>query len=310
MKNHNIILDCDPGHDDAIAIVLASQASNINLLGITVSAGNQTLEKTGRNALNLVQYLNQDIPVCLGVSEPLIRPQQIADDIHGESGLDGFEFDPLTIEFDTRTAIEFIIETLETSQTPVSIVTTGPMTNLALAFKVKPSIKNRIEKIIFMGGSFGYGNVSPAAEFNVLVDPEAADIVIRSGVDITMVGLDVTRKVLVEDNIINRMNPLNTKTSRLFVKLMKAFNENQRRVFNLPGGPLHDPVTIASLIDDTLLTTQKVHLEIDLSKGPSYGRTNCDMFNYLKQPQNVFVATDIDVDKFWDIIETSLKKYV
>jgi len=307
MKKHQIILDCDPGHDDAIAIILASNAKHINLKGITVSAGNQTIEKTGINTLNLVQYLNIDVPVCLGVEKPLIRPQQIADDIHGESGLDGFDFDPLTIDFDSRSAIDFMIETLLHTDEKIIIVTTGPMTNLALALKIAPSIKQNIKEIIFMGGAYGYGNVSPAAEFNILVDPEAAHIVTQAGIKTTMVGLDVTRQVQVLEPIIERMDKLNTKKSLLFVKLMKAFNQNQKKVFGLPGGPLHDPVTIAYLIDPTVLTTKHVSLDIDLSKGPSYGRTNCDMFGYLKRPKNAYVATHIDVDKFWNLIEGSLK---
>ena len=307
MKKHHVILDCDPGHDDAIAIILASNAITINLIGITVSAGNQTLEKTGRNTLNLVQYLNVDVPVCLGVEKPLVRPQQIASDIHGESGLDGFTFDPLTIDFDERSSVDFLIEALTNTKDKITIVTTGPMTNLALALKIKPSIKNNIKEIVFMGGAYGYGNVSPAAEFNILVDPEAAHIVTKAGIKTTMVGLDVTRQVKVLAPIVQRMTTLNTKKSHLFVKLMEAFNENQKMVFGLEGGPLHDPVTIAYLMDPTVLKTKHVSLEIDLSKGPSYGRTNCDMFDYLKQPKNAYVATHIDVDKFWNLIENSLK---
>jgi len=309
MKTRKLILDCDPGHDDAVAIVLAGNHPSLELLGITVAAGNQTLEKTGRNTLNLVQFLDIDVPVALGTDRPLVRPQQIADDIHGESGLDGYDFPPLEKTYDKRHAVDFIIDTLRASDEKVTVVTTGPMTNVALAIRKAPDIVDAMEELVFMGGSYGYGNVSPAAEFNILCDPEAAHIVTTSGVKTTMVGLDVTRKVLVLEPIIQRMESIGNAASDMFAKLMRAFNENQRKVFNLPGGPLHDPVTIAYLINPDLLTIAHVNLEIDLSKGPSYGRTNCDMFNYRKKPRNAHVATDIDVDAFFDIIESGLKRY-
>lgn len=161
-----------------------------------------------------------------------------------------------------------------------------------------------------MGGSYQNGNVTPAAEFNIFCDPEAAHIVVNSGVKITMVGLDVTRKVKVMPEIIQRMEKIQNSASRLFVDLMKVFNENQRKVFGFLGAPLHDPVTIAYLIDPSLLQTEFVHCDIDISKGSSYGRTNCDIFDYLKLPKNLHLAVDISVDKFWDIIEEGLKQYV
>ncbi len=309
MKQRKIILDCDPGHDDAIAIVLAGNHPNLELLGITVESGNQTLEKTGRNALHLVQYLKLNVPVCKGVPYPIIREVEVCDAIHGESGLDGFDFPQLEINYDQRPAIDFLIQTLTQSEEPITVVTTGPMTNLALAMRTNPKIIENIEEVVLMGGSFTNGNVSPAAEFNILCDPEAAYIVFTSGCKITMVGLDVTRNVLVYPEIIQRMEPIQTIASELFVKLMNVFNENQKKVFGWEGAPLHDPVTIAYLIDQTILTTKYVHTEIDISHGPSYGRTNCDLPNYLHLEPNTYVATGIDVEKFWQIIEAGLKRY-
>jgi len=309
MPKRNLILDCDPGHDDAIAIMLAGNHPDINLLGITVSTGNQTLLKTGHNALNLANYLNIDVPIALGSDRPLVRPLQIASDIHGETGLDGFDFPKHTKTYHQSHAVEFIKNTLLESEEKVTIVTTGPMTNLALAIRMNPKIIEYIEEVVIMGGAYGYGNVSPAAEFNILVDPEAAHIVFSSPLKVTMIGLDITRQVMVLPDIVRRMETLDTKASDLFVKLMDVFNENQREVFGLPGGPLHDPVTIAYLIDPTLLKTKHVHCAIDLSQGISHGRTNCDMFDYLKQKKNTYVANAIDVDKFWTIVEDGLKRY-
>jgi ribosylpyrimidine nucleosidase len=193
------------------------------------------------------------------------------------------------------------------SQDKLTVVTTGPMTNLALAMRIEPKIIDKIEQVVLMGGSIANGNVSPAAEYNIYADPEAAHIVFNSGVNVLMVGLDVTRKLMVLPEIIKRMENINNRLSKLFVDLMNVFNDNQKRVFGLPGGPLHDPLTIAYLIDPTILTTRKTNCEIDITGGPSYGRTNVDFYDYLKQEKNIEVAIDVDVDKFWDLIESVLK---
>ena len=302
-----IILDCDPGHDDAIAIMLAAYHPDIKLKGLTVVSGNQSLEKTGKNTLNLCDYFNLDVPVCLGATRPIIKEEQVCPDIHGETGLDGFDFPKHQRTYDSRRATDFIIESLMESQDKLTVVTTGPMTNLALAMRIEPKIIDKIEQVVLMGGSIANGNVSPAAEYNIYADPEAAHIVFNSGVKVLMVGLDVTRKLMVLPEIIKRMDNIKNRLSKLFVDLMNVFNDNQQRVFGLPGGPLHDPLTIAYLIDPTILTTRKTNCEIDITGGPSYGRTNVDFYDYLKQEKNIEVAIDVDVDKFWDLIESVLK---
>lgn len=302
-----IILDCDPGHDDAIAIMLTAYHPNIKLKGLTVVSGNQSLEKTGKNTLNLCDYFNLDVPVCLGATRPIIKEEQVCPDIHGETGLDGFDFPKHERTYDPRRATDFIIETLLKSNEKMTLVTTGPMTNLALAMRIEPKIIDKIEQVVLMGGSIANGNVSPAAEYNIYADPEAAHIVFNSGVNVLMVGLDVTRKLMVLPDIIKRMENINNRLSKLFIDLMNVFNDNQKRVFGLPGGPLHDPLTIAYLIDPTILTTRKTNCEIDITGGSSYGRTNVDFYDYLKQEKNIEVAIDVDVDKFWDLIESVLK---
>ena len=305
----NIILDCDPGHDDAIAILLAGQKNYFNLLGITTVSGNQTIEKTTQNAINLVEFLKIDVPIAMGSSEPLVKERQICSEIHGESGLDGFTFPKYDKKPESLNAIELIIK-LTLNNEHVTVITTGPMTNLALALKAKPEIKKHIDEIIFMGGSVTSGNVTPAAEFNVFCDPEATHIALTSGIPIKMVGLNVTRKVLTSKDVVNRMAKIGNRASDLFVKLMEVFNQNQANVFsNFIGGPLHDPVTIASLIDNNLVKWQKMNVTIDLSHGSSYGRTNCDAPDYLHLPHNCEVAMDIDVDRFWDIIEEGIRYY-
>lgn len=301
-----IILDCDPGHDDAIAILLAGKSKKIDLIGVSTSSGNQTIDKTSLNALNVCRYLNLDVPIAIGVEKPLIRKVEVCEAIHGESGLDGFSFPLYERNFSKEKGPLFIAsKCLENDK--VTIVITGPCTNVALALLLYPEIKEHIEEIVLMGGSIANGNVSPAAEFNILCDPEAAHIIFTSSLKIKMIGLDVTRKVIVLPLIMERMEKINNRNSQLFYSLMKVFNENQRKVFGLEGGPLHDPATIVSLIDDSVIKFKKVNVEVDLSHGISYGRTNCDVFDYLKKNKNAYVATDIDVNQYWDIIEETLK---
>ena len=304
----NIILDCDPGHDDAIAILLAGLKDKFNLLGISVVAGNQTIEKTARNALNVATYLGIDVPVAIGCEFPMVRERVICAAIHGESGLDGFEFPKYKKEFDKRHGAQLIIDSIMNND-DVTVVATGPLTNVAMAMRLEPKIIHRIKEVVLMGGSVDNGNTSPAAEFNIMCDPEAAHIVFTSGVIVKMIGLNVTRKVLVTEEVISRMEKIHNKASDLFVKLMKVFNANQSKTFGVKAGPLHDPATVASLIDELLIKYQQMNVVIDISHGPSYGRTNCDVFDYLHAPHNAYVAMDIDVNKYWDIIEEGIKSY-
>lgn len=305
-----MILDCDPGHDDAIAIMLAANSKAIDLLGITIVAGNQTIEKTLQNALNVCQKLNLDVPVYKGCGQPLVKNKQvIAGDIHGESGLDGPKFEPLVKQVEEKHAVLYIIDTLLASDGDITITTTGPMTNLAMAMRLCPEILPKIKEIVLMGGSYQLGNVTPAAEFNIIVDAEAAHVVFTSGKKITMVGLDVTRKALCYPEIMQRMRKNSNVAADLFCDLMTFFNMKQKEVYGWEGGPLHDPITIAYLIDPSVLVVKEMYTQIEIRSEQSYGRTNCDYFNYSKKQSNSLVAIDIDVDKFWNIIEQSIQNY-
>lgn len=307
MNKKKLLIDCDPGHDDAIALMLAFSNENFEILGLTIESGNQTLDKTSQNAINICSYFNKDIDIVKGVNHPLIKEVNICSEIHGESGLDGFDFPKYSKKTKDINGIQYIIDTLLKND-KVTIVATGPLTNIALSLRCEPKIIDHIEEIVLMGGSIDNGNVSPAAEFNILCDPEACDIIMKSNIKVKMIGLNVTRKVLVLPKIIDRMKKINNKASNLFVKLMEVFNENQQKTFGLEAGPLHDPVTIVSLIDENVVKFQKMNVTIDLSHGESYGRTNCDVFDFLKKEKNCYVAIDIDVEKYWNIIEEGLKK--
>ncbi len=306
----DIILDCDPGHDDAIAIMLAAKNSAINLLGISVVAGNHTLEKTLENTLHICQYLNLQIPVYAGCGHPIVRSKQvIADDIHGKSGLDGPCFPALTKKAESVHAVTFIIDSIRNSEKAITLVPTGPLTNIAMAIRLAPDILEKIDTIILMGGSMGRGNVTPAAEFNIFADAEAAHIVFSSGVPIVMVGLDVTTKAQCFPSIIDRMSKTKNKASILFQDLMTFFNTTQKKIFGWEGSPLHDPITIAYLINPKVLKTKCMYATVDYHGVESYGRTNCDYFGRSEEKPNVQVAVDIDVDLFWQIIENGIGMY-
>ena len=303
MNRTKIILDCDPGHDDAFALLLSCYSEKLDLLAVTTCAGNQTIEKTSKNALNLLNYFNKKVPLAKGSSVPLVRPILTCPEIHGESGLDGFIFPSYKEEYDSRKAYQLIIDTLLENEN-VTMVTTGPMTNLALAIQHNPSILSHIKEIVLMGGSLKEGNMTKHAEFNILVDPEAADICFKSGVPLRMLGLNVTRQILVTEEVVKKADEIKTKGGDLFVKLMKVFNENQRKFFGLSAAPLHDPATIISLINDKVFEFEDYQVKIDASFSETEGKTIC-----LKdKPYNCKVATKVNLDLYWEEIYKHLRR--
>ena len=309
MQKEKIILDCDPGHDDAVAIMLAAINPKIELLGITVVAGNQKLEKTVNNALKVCNHLNLDVPVYSGMSRPMIREQLIADDIHGETGLDGPKFEELKIKAEDKHAVNFIIDTLMNSDEKVTLVPTGPLTNIGMAIRFEPRIIEKINRIVLMGGSYQLGNMTPAAEFNILADPDAAHIVFSSGVKIVMMGLDLTRQASATKEVVEKIKSLNNKASKLFVDLMEFFAASQKNVYGWSAPPVHDPTTIAYIIDPECIEVKPMFCEIELWSEKSYGRTLCDYFGILKKEPNVDVAVKLDFDKFWNLVYENLKLY-
>ena len=309
MQKEKIILDCDPGHDDAVAIMLAAINPKIELLGITVVAGNQKLEKTVNNALKVCNHLNLDVPVYSGMSRPMIREQLIADDIHGETGLDGPKFEELKIKAEDKHAVNFIIDTLMNSDEKITLVPTGPLTNIGMAIRFEPRIIEKINRIVLMGGSYQLGNMTPAAEFNILADPDAAHIVFSSGVKMVMMGLDLTRQASATKEVVEKIKSLNNKASKLFVDLMEFFAASQKNVFGWSAPPVHDPTTIAYIIDPECIEVKPMFCEIELWSERSYGRTLCDYFGILKKEPNVDVAVKLDFDRFWNLIYENLKLY-
>lgn len=307
MSVRRIILDCDPGHDDAVAIMMAGKSPAVDLMAITVVAGNQTMEKTLENALHVCQQIGLEVPVYGGCSRPLLREPIYAGFVHGESGLDGTEFDPLTKEAEQEHAVRYLADTIMHTPEPVTLVATGPLTNVAMTLRLEPGVSSHIDEILLMGGAMGSGNITPAAEFNMYCDPEAADIVFRSGIPVRMVGLDVTQRALCTPSVYERIESHGTVECRLFGDMMRYYCRMEKKVFGVEGGALHDPVTIAWLIDPNVLVFEEMDVEIDRNPGSSYGRTNCDRYHWKHGPGNALVAVDINEELFWKIVEDSLK---
>lgn len=304
-----MILDCDTGHDDAIALMLAAKHPSIDLLGITVVAGNQTLPKTLRNTLNVCQHLNIDVPVYGGMSLPILRKQQVASDIHGKSGLDGPVFNELKIKAQEKHAVLYLIETLMNSDGDITIVPVGPLTNIAMAIRMEPRIVKKIKEIVLMGGAINFGNATPCAEFNIYADPEAAQIVFSSGVKITMMGLDLTNNVLADMKIIEKMESLNNKAGKLFGDIMR-FTFKSQAINGLNAGPVHDVTAVCYLIKPEIYQTKDMYVEVDTNiYGPCYGRTICDYNNRYNKKANTTVGLSLDLNKFWHIVYETLKKY-
>lgn len=305
-----ILLDCDPGHDDAIAILLAARHPKIRLEAITTVAGNQTVEKTARNALKVCSFAGiSGVPIAAGMDRPLVRDLHTAASIHGESGLDGPALSDPTLSLAPIHAVDLIIELLLASAGDVSIVATGPLTNIAAAMRREPRIVPKIEQIVLMGGAIGLGNWTPAAEFNIYVDPEAAHVVFTSGRPVTMVGLDVTHQALATPDVRSRIRALDTPVARLVDDLLGFFAETYLRVFGFSAPPLHDPCAVARVIAPDMLTSRAMHVDIELHGEHTVGRTVCDVHGVMGKAANAEVGLSIDVARFWDLLIETLALY-
>ncbi|MEB7888641.1 ribosylpyrimidine nucleosidase [Hafnia alvei] len=310
MKKRKIILDCDPGHDDAIAIMLAARHPAIDLLGITIVAGNQTLNKTLVNGLNVCQKLDINVPIHAGMPKPIMREQIVADNIHGESGLDGPKFAPLVRKAESKHAIQYIIDTLMNSDGDITLVPVGPLTNIAVAMRMQPAILPKIREIVLMGGAYGTGNFTPSAEFNIYADPEAARVVFTSGVPLVMMGLDLTNQTTCTADVISRMKKVGGPAGELFSDIMSFTLKTQYENYGLAGGPVHDATCIGYLINPDAFKMQDMYVEIDVNNGPCYGRTVCDELGVTGKQSNTKVGMTIDTKWFWDLVEACVRMYI
>lgn len=306
-----IILDCDPGHDDAIALILALSTDAFTPLAVTTSAGNQTPDKTLNNALRVLTLLNRsDIPVAGGAQKPLARELIIADNVHGETGLDGPELPDPSFAPVSMTAIELMALKLRESEVPVTLVPTGPLTNIAILLTSHPELHDKIERIVLMGGAAGIGNWTPAAEFNIYVDPEAADIVFKSGIPITMCGLDVTHEAQIMDEDIERIRAIDNPIALCVAELLDFFIVYHRDPkWGFTGAPLHDPCTIAWLLKPELFQAQDCWVGIETKGEHTQGMTVVDRYHLTGNTPNTTVLFNLDRQGFVDLLVERLQAY-
>ncbi|WP_179855149.1 nucleoside hydrolase [Paractinoplanes atraurantiacus] len=304
-----VIVDCDPGHDDALALLLAAGDPRLRLLGVTTVAGNQTLDKTTRNALRILALAGvTGVPVAAGCDRPLVGDLVVADDIHGSSGLDGPDLDGPTAEIEPVHAVELMRRLIAESGESVTLIATGPLTNVALLLRRHPEVVPGVRRIVFMGGSTERGNTTPYGEFNVVTDPEAADIVLRSGLEITMIGLNVTHQALATDEVIAEFRGMGTRVGAVCAELMTFFASTYRGVFGFDHPPAHDPIAVAAVADPSILRTVAVPVAVELTGKHTRGATVVDLHDRSGRTPNAEVAVGLDVDAFWRMLMAAVAR--
>jgi len=306
-----IIIDTDPGQDDAVAILLALASPEIEVLGLTCVAGNVPLALTVKNARKICELAGRpDIKIFAGCDRPLNRPLVTAEYVHGKTGLDGIELAEPTMPVQAQHAVDFLIETLRTEPSgSVTLVPIGPLTNIATAMLRAPDIIPRIAEIVLMGGGcFEGGNVTPAAEFNIYVDPQAADIVFRAGVKLTVVPLDVTHKALTTRPRIEAFRALPGKVGPAVASWTDFFERFDMEKYGSEGAPLHDPCTIAFLINPDLFTGREINVAIETSSELTMGMTVADWWRVTDRPANAFFIGDLDADAFYALLTERLSR--
>lgn len=315
MDKRKIIYDCDPGHDDAIALLIGLASEKLDIAAITTAAGNQTQERTYANVRGLLSLVKrEDIPVGRGFDKPLKRNLIIADYIHGKTGIDGAELPLPTVEDKKVKALDLMVKVLRDSKEKVTIVATGPQTNVAVLLLAHPELKEKIEAIVFMGGACFGGNYTPNSEFNIYVDPEAAEIVANSGVPIYMFGLDVTLKAQFFKEDVAAVKALNTRTSQVIGGLLDFFSNKIAQPFLAPedhveGMHLHDACAMAYLADPDMFTMVHLNLSVNTQDGLGLGQTVADYNGKTKKEKNAWVGFDLDLDRFRKLVKESIAKF-
>ena len=298
-----ILFDCDPGHDDAIALVMAHRSPAIELLGVTTTCGNAELEKTTSNALRILEYLGAgDVPVAAGCARPLARPLVLGT-ADGPSGLEGSPYLPqATIKPVAQHAVDFLAEKLRESTEPLTVVATGPLCNIGLMILKHPDVLLKVKQLIWMGGAFfRKSEIITPTEFNAFCDPEALKIVLDSGVDILMVGLDVTMQVLIEKPQYDELAGIDTPLGRLVNDWARFYEKLHRNSMGV-GGAMHDPLALALVIDRTLVKTRSAHIGVDLSGTYTFGATVADYWGERGEKDNARIAYEVDANRFFKLM--------
>jgi purine nucleosidase len=303
-----IILDCDPGHDDAVALLLAHGSPDIELLAVTTVMGNQTIEKVTRNALAVARVIGLDsVPFAQGAHRPLVRSIETAPDIHGESGLDGPALPEPAIALDARHAVDLIIDTVMAHEPgTVTLVPTGALTNIAMAVRKEPRLAQRVKQVVLMGGGVHVGNWSAVSEFNIVIDPEAAHIVFNEPWPLTMVGLDVTHQALATDEVAAAIAAVGTAPARFVGELLEFFAHSYKDAQGFDHPPVHDPCAVAYVIDPTIMTTVRTPLDVELTGTLTVGMTVADLRSPAPAGCTTQVAMNLDNERFWALVIDAL----
>ncbi|MUU69755.1 nucleoside hydrolase [Pseudarthrobacter sp. GA104] len=299
-----IILDCDPGHDDAIALMLAHGNPDVELVAVTTVGGNAVLEKTTKNALGVLTIAGiTGVPIAAGCARPLMREGEDAD-VHGESGLDGVVLPEPAMELDPRHAVDLIIDTImEAEPKTIILVPTGPLTNIAMAMRKEPQIIERVKEVVLMGGGVHVGNWSAVAEFNIKIDPEAAAIVFDAPWEVTMCGLDVTHQALATDEVAERIKALDTPLSEFVLGLFGFFRQAYHDAQGFDFPPVHDPVAVARVIDPSIVGTVRAPIVVETSGDYTLGMTVTELRPaHIPADCHTQAAMTLDADRFWDLV--------
>ena len=299
-----VIIDCDPGHDDAVALMLAFGCGKLDILGVTTVAGNGTCPNTYKNALRVLSVIGKTAEVAKGADAPILRPLTTAPNVHGTSAMDGPAAMEPTLKGSSRSAFELLTQTLKAAKEKIVLIPTGPLTNIAIALLACPEIKDKIERIVLMGGAAREGNWTPAAEFNIVVDPEAARIVFESGIPITMIGLDVTHKALIfpdEVRSLRETGPIGEYAGELM-----DFYSVFYRSHGFPGNPIHDALAVAAAFQPDIVKTSHLHVDIETHGEFTLGRTVVDLGGVTGKAPNVDVALDVDRERFVAMIQSAV----
>ncbi|WP_409180834.1 nucleoside hydrolase [Amycolatopsis sp. VS8301801F10] len=302
-----VIIDCDPGHDDVFALWLAAGNPAIDLLGVTTVGGNGRLEHTTHNARVALTVAGVGgVPVAAGADRPLRRELTPAAWIHGENALGGPVLPDPTVPLDERSAVELISDLLEEAAEPVTLIPTGPLTNVATLLEQRPAVREKIKEIIWMGGSTGRGNVRAYAEFNAWADPEAADLVVKAGLPFTMVGLNISHQALITEEVLRSIAAIGNETSAFGVDLLRFFCGAYDAVEGMPEAPLHDPITVALAIDRTVATVRRSRVDVETQGEFTSGATAVDLHGMLGREPNADIAITLDVPKFWQLVRDAV----
>ena len=313
MAKRPIIIDCDPGQDDAICLLLAmSSPDELDILGVTTVAGNVPLALTERNARQIRDIAGRsDVKIYAGCSKPMVRDLVTAERVHGKTGIDGIEIVEPKQPLEDKHAVDFIIETLNgADRESITLVPMGPLTNIAQAFTKDPSILEKVEQIVLMGGAMREGgNHSPSAEFNILVDPHAADTVFRCGRPLTVMGLDVTHQVLATPERRDRIRAIDNEAARATAGMLDFFNRHDTVKYGSLGAPLHDPCTIAFLLKPDLFEGKLCNISIETESELTMGNTAVDFWHVTDRPKNATWIHTVDADGFYDLLIERLSRF-